>query len=71
MKCPCINCICIPTCKHKNYFDLVVCCQTVHDYIFADAALLGNKYFHKNLDEVLAAFGRKPKKENYDGIKNS
>ena len=25
MKCPCKNCICVPMCRHKSYFDLLEC----------------------------------------------
>jgi len=31
--CPCIECICVPICRHKNYQDLILQCIIVHDIL--------------------------------------
>ncbi len=34
MKCPCKDCICVPMCKHKNYFNLLGECEIISAYCF-------------------------------------
>jgi len=34
MKCPCINCLCIPACRYKSYYQLLDC-ALVLDYLHA------------------------------------
>lgn len=31
-KCPCINCICVPVCRHKDYYKLRQECELAMDY---------------------------------------
>ena len=34
--CPCIDCICIPRCKHKTYTQLVRDCRPFVDYVLKE-----------------------------------
>lgn len=33
MKCPCEDCLCIPICRNKMYFELFNDCSLIHKYI--------------------------------------
>ena len=33
MNCPCENCICLPVCKHKKYYNLFTDCSLIKKYI--------------------------------------
>ena len=33
--CPCLNCICMPVCRHKMYPDLMKNCELVDTYVTA------------------------------------
>lgn len=36
-KCPCIKCICLPSCRNKNYPTLINTCETLYDYIILNS----------------------------------
>lgn len=31
--CPCVDCICVPICRHKLYNNMINSCALVHEYI--------------------------------------
>ena len=33
-KCPCIDCICVPICRHKTYQSLILGCETIYGMVF-------------------------------------
>lgn len=33
MKCPCEDCLCVPICRHKNYFSLFNSCRLIDKYV--------------------------------------
>jgi len=33
MKCPCEDCLCVPVCRHKNYFALFLGCCLIDKYV--------------------------------------
>jgi len=43
-KCPCINCICVPMCKHKFFSELKTQCSLVYDYLTYDRKSLIDMY---------------------------
>jgi len=42
-KCPCIECICIPACKYKQWFDLNSDCSIVSSYLYFNHNDLGKR----------------------------
>ena len=45
-KCPCEQCICIPICRHKDYYTLVSSCHLVKTELFYDAEA-DNQFRHR------------------------
>jgi len=42
--CPCIECICVPICKHKNYQDLVLQCTILYDIVYGKRPTVASVY---------------------------
>jgi len=55
-KCPCFNCLCLPVCKHKTYYDLKECSLVV-EYIYVDRILYNNEESIIHLLKVIKVFG--------------
>ena len=54
-KCPCIECICVPVCKNKDYAQLLRDCSTVRHLLYVNGiAKPGNRTynFHRILKDV-------------------
>jgi hypothetical protein len=59
-KCPCIDCITLPICRHKSYMDLLKDCILIEDY--------KNRNPYKKLETI--QYILKPSIWNYDYTTN-
>ena len=54
MNCPCENCVCLPVCRHKEYYNLFKNCSLIKEYI-PDYNIIykRNKEYVYKLDEIM------------------
>ena len=52
MKCPCINCICVPVCRHKTFDNLYDDCILLEDYSY-DNDLLTPPIYRIEINSIL------------------
>ena len=44
MKCPCIDCVCMPICRHKSYMHLFENCKLLHRWRLKNYSIRDHKY---------------------------
>ena len=44
-KCPCIDCVCIPICRHRSFSEMLTRCSIIHEYENSHMERNGEEYF--------------------------